>query len=125
LPCACSSSIVNPSLAASVMPHTCLAQTRSSCGILGSFLPPLLRESERGFPLESTDVEEALFSEAFRREMEVELRGELAEEEVWRCMDGRISFFCVDFGRISSKSTGTPRETRKARRMRERIQSGG
>lgn len=38
---------------------------------------------------------------------------------------GRISFFCLLAGRISSRSTGTPRETRKRRRMRERIQLGG
>jgi hypothetical protein len=36
-----------------------------------------------------------------------------------------MSFFCLEAGRISSRSTGTPRETRKRRRMRERIQFGG
>lgn len=36
-----------------------------------------------------------------------------------------MSFFCLDAGRISSRSTGTPRETRKRRRMRERTQLGG
>lgn len=40
-------------------------------------------------------------------------------------MEGRISFFCFEAGRISSRSTGTPRDTRKSRRMRERTQSGG
>jgi hypothetical protein len=50
----------------------------------------------------------------------VEFRGELG-----RLMEGRISFFCFEAGRISSRSTGTPRETRNRRRMRERIQSGG
>ena len=40
-------------------------------------------------------------------------------------VEGRTSFFCFDAGRISSRSTGTPRETRKRRRMRERFQSGG
>lgn len=38
---------------------------------------------------------------------------------------GRMSFFCLLAGRISSRSTGTPRETRKSRRMRERSQLGG
>ncbi len=38
---------------------------------------------------------------------------------------GRMSFFCLLAGRISSRSTGTPRETRKRRRMRERSQLGG
>ena len=36
-----------------------------------------------------------------------------------------MSFFCLEAGRISSRSTGTPRETRKRRRMRERTQFGG
>ena len=36
-----------------------------------------------------------------------------------------MSFFCLEAGRISSRSTGTPRETRKRRRMRERTQLGG
>ena len=40
-------------------------------------------------------------------------------------VEGRTSFFCFEAGRISSRSTGTPRETRKRRRMRERFQSGG
>lgn len=36
-----------------------------------------------------------------------------------------MSFFCFEAGRISSRSTGTPRETRKRRRMRDRTQLGG
>ena len=36
-----------------------------------------------------------------------------------------MSFFCFEAGKISSRSTGTPRETRNARRIRDRIQSGG
>lgn len=51
-----------------------------------------------------------------RRES-VDVRGEF--------MDGRTSFFCLEAGKISSRSTGTPSETRKSRLMRERIQSGG
>lgn len=42
-----------------------------------------------------------------------------------RLMLGRMSFFCFEAGRISSRSTGTPRETRKRRRMRDFIQFGG
>lgn len=53
----------------------------------------------------------------------VEFRGE--PEGGLRFMDGRISFFCLDAGRISSRSTGTPRETRNRRRIRDRIQFGG
>lgn len=40
-------------------------------------------------------------------------------------MDGRISFFCLLAGNISSRSTGTPKETRKRRRIRDRFQFGG
>jgi hypothetical protein len=53
----------------------------------------------------------------------VELRGE--PEGGFKFMEGRISFFCLDAGRISSRSTGTPSETRNRRRIRERIQFGG
>jgi len=53
----------------------------------------------------------------------VEFRGE--PEGGLRFMDGRISFFCFDAGRISSRSTGTPSETRNKRRIRDRIQFGG
>lgn len=72
---------------------------------------------------------EALPSPCFRREIEpapresVELRGE--EEDLDRWIEGKMSFFCLEAGRISSRSTGTPRETRKRRRMRDRIQLGG
>lgn len=40
-------------------------------------------------------------------------------------VEGRMSFFCFEAGRISSRSTGTPRETRNRRRIRERTQLGG
>lgn len=38
---------------------------------------------------------------------------------------GRTSFFCFEAGRISSRSTGTPRETRKRRRIRDLTQFWG
>jgi hypothetical protein len=63
-------------------------------------------------------VLEALASEDFRRDKEVDVRGDIGVE-------GRMSFFCLEAGRISSRSMGTPREMRKRRRMRERIQFGG
>lgn len=40
-------------------------------------------------------------------------------------VEGRMSFFCFEAGRMASRSMGTPRETRKRRRMRERTQLGG
>lgn len=36
-----------------------------------------------------------------------------------------MSFFCFDAGNISSRSTGTPKDTRKRRRIRDRTQFGG
>lgn len=53
----------------------------------------------------------------------VEFRGE--PDGGLRFIDGRMSFFCLEAGRISSRSTGTPRETRNKRRIRDRIQFGG
>jgi hypothetical protein len=63
-------------------------------------------------------VEDVLPSDAFNRDKEVDVRGEMGVE-------GRMSFFCFEAGRISSRSMGTPREIRKSLRMRERIQFGG
>ena len=122
--CAFNSSIVKPLRAASVIVHNCLAETRSNSGAGGG--PFRLRESERlGLPWESRDVEEALPSLvlSFESRLSMELRGE--PEAGFRFIEGRMSFFCLEAGRISSRSTGTPRETRKRRRIRERIQFGG
>lgn len=109
-----------------MMEHNWRAETRSSSGAGGG--PLRRRELDRdGLPCESSEVLD-VFS-CLRREMEspgrvsVEFRGE--EWFGWREVEGRISFFCLEAGRISSRSTGTPRETRNSRRMRERIQSGG
>jgi hypothetical protein len=71
-------------------------------------------------------VLDALPSPCLRRDIEgesVEFRGE--PEAGLKFMDGKISFFCFEAGRISSRSTGTPRDTRKRRRIRDRIQLGG
>lgn len=76
---------------------------------------------------------EALFPLALTRERDrgvpllppsLEFRNEPVELTLCR-RDGRTSFFCFEAGRISSRSTGTPNETRNKRRIRERIQSGG
>jgi len=125
LTCSFSSAIVSPLSATSVMEHNCLAETRSNWG--AGCGPFLLLESDRdGLPCESTDVEEAFPSLCFKREIEresLDVRGEPGGRLRW--MEGRMSFFCLEAGRISSRSTGTPRETRKRRRMRDRIQLGG
>lgn len=72
----------------------------------------------------STEVEEAFPSPCRIRDndrVSVEVRGDV--EGMFR--DGSTSFFCLDAGRISSRSTGTPNDTRNNRRVLERIQSGG
>jgi hypothetical protein len=80
-----------------------------------------------GLPCESTLVVEAFGPTSCRRRERdlpsVDVRSE--PELAARCSDGSTSFFCFDAGRISSRSTGTPRDTRKSRRIRLRIQSGG
>lgn len=78
-----------------------------------------------GFPWVSTDVDELFESPCLNLDTEresLEVRGDV-EEGILR--EGRMSFFCFEAGRISSRSTGTPSETRNRRRVRERIQSGG
>lgn len=73
----------------------------------------------------STEVDEPFPSPCRSRDAEresLDVRGDV-EEGMLR--EGKTSFFCLDAGRISSRSTGTPSETRNRRRMRERIQSGG
>jgi hypothetical protein len=42
-----------------------------------------------------------------------------------RLIFGRMRRFCFEGGRISSRSTGTPRDTRKSRRILLRVQLGG
>lgn len=78
-----------------------------------------------GFPCVSTEVVEALASSCRNRVAErasCDVRGD-DEEGIFS--EGSTSFFCFDAGRISSRSTGTPRETRNRRRVRDLIQSGG
>ena len=108
---------MNPARASSVTLHNCRADKRSSPGTGGGAFLLLLRK-DLLFPWESTDVLEALASEDFRRDKEVDVRGDIGVE-------GRISFFCLEAGKISSRSMGTPRDMRKRRRIRERIQLGG
>lgn len=53
------------------------------------------------------------------------LRFGVVAPELSRSIEGRMSFFCFEAGRISSRSTGTPRDTRKSRRMRDLTQFCG
>lgn len=50
---------------------------------------------------------------------------ECGSDEMSGFIEGRTSFFCFEAGRISSRSTGTPRETRKSRLMRDLTQFWG
>lgn len=73
-------------------------------------------------PLESTDVvDELIPAWSFSRSKAVDARG-VPEGKL---MLGNTSRFCFDGGRISSRSTGTPRDTRNSRRIRDRVQLGG
>ena len=73
------------------------------------------------------EVREALPSLSFRRctEPPVAPRESLELRPEPRPVEGNTSFFCFEAGRISSRSTGTPKLTKNSRRMRERIQFGG
>lgn len=73
----------------------------------------------------STDVDEALASPCRILDMDLESLDVRGDDEEGMLRDGRMSFFCFEAGRISSRSTGTPSETRNSRRVRDRIQSGG
>lgn len=72
--------------------------------ILESFCP-LIRDIAPFAPLESIDP-----------------RGDRSDD---KCIDGKMSFFCLLAGNISSRSTGTPKDTRKSLRIRDLSQSGG
>ena len=126
LTCNRNSSSVIPVKACSVVEHNCLADTRSRSGTWG--VPFFLLELVFDFslPLESTETLESLASVFLTRDndlLSVDVRSEPFEETL--CNDGRTNFFCFEAGRISSRSTGTPKETRKSRLMLDLIQSGG
>lgn len=117
--CAFSSSSSNPCKASSVVLHTRTAALASNSGGGGG---PLLREDSFFFwppVFDSMEVDESFALFCFSRST-ADVRG-----EVERLMFGRTRRFCFEGGSISSKSTGTPRETRKRRRMRDLVQLGG
>ena len=121
LTCFVNSSSVKLSRAASVVAHSIEVVLRSSSGGGGG---PFRGLSDLDLD-ESTDVFEAfsLFtrSSALLRPSD-DGRGDLSPDMF---IEGRMSFFCFEAGKISSRSTGTPSETRKSRRILERTQSGG
>lgn len=117
-----SSASVNPSSAASVVAQSRLTNVRSSSGGDGS---RRLDDRCRVAVLEVRGLFGPLWEPFPARLWE-------RDSEFWpfelgppMLMDGRTSFFCLDAGRISSKSTGTPRETRNRRRIRDLTQFWG
>lgn len=116
-----------PSSAASVVEHRILVSEISRSGGGAGPLRRALRDLVPGDdvrpPPLSSEVRErlVLLGSCFKRST-VE-RGESLRRSPG--VLGRMSFFCLLAGRISSRSTGTPKETRKRRRMRERSQLGG
>lgn len=114
---------MNPSKAASVVAHNLLTAKRSSSG--GAGWPRRRLDFCREI-VELTDVVESLCgvvaSPCFALLIAL-VRTDVLESS--GLMEGNISFFCFDAGNISSRSTGTPRDTRNRRRIRDFTQFGG
>ena len=118
--CARNSSSVMFDNAASVVVHSIFVACKSSAGAGAGPFRRLLFVVVPGLSME---VDDAL--SCFRRTREPVLCPLEERESLRRCTEGSMSFFCFDAGRISSRSTGTPKDTRKSRRILERTQFGG
>lgn len=110
--CNFNSASVRPPSAASVVAHSRRTAERSMLGGDGSVRREVLWRGGGPFSgsvwapsLRTWLVERGLFAPVPSRSME-----------------GRMSFFCFEAGRISSRSTGTPNDTRNRRRMRDLTQ---
>lgn len=124
--CPRSSLSVRPSRAASVVAHRrCTAGRSNSGGGEGSLRREVrVRDCWLGPGLPGPlCVLSRLAARLWERECAI---GGVEERRVSsRLTEGRMSFFCLEAGRISSRSTGTPSETRKSRRMRDFTQFWG
>lgn len=119
---ACSSSSVNPSNFSSVVAQRRFTATRSSSGGGGGPFGRLDRPTRSFAPdcALSTDPVESLAACAFSRASEPScLSDSDFRDDGSRLISGSTSFFCFDGGRISSRSTGTPKLTRNRRRIRD------
>jgi len=133
LTCACNSSSVKPSSFSSVVAHSRFTDVRSNSGGGGGPFGFLDRgcRSLLAVVLDCVESSEAVesFPPAWAFNLARDPRFGLSPSDFLvdgsRFMSGRTSFFCFDGGRISSRSTGTPRLTRKRRRMRDCVQFGG
>lgn len=114
--CCVSSASVSPPSAASVVAHRRRTAERSNSGGGGAPRRVVFERVEARPDVVAVCEPSPSFAAG--------LRGVVAPE-LSRSIEGRISFFCFEAGRISSRSTGTPRDTRKSRRMRDFTQFCG
>lgn len=114
------SSSPRPISAASVVEHTIRAPLVSRSG--GGAGPRRFRSGFEVDVLREMGSEPLGFKLSFAPMLRISRDG---SSIVSSSIDGSTNFFCLLAGNISSRSTGTPSETRKRRLIRERIQSGG
>lgn len=126
-PCtwAFNSSTVMPSSFSSVVAQTRLTANRSrSGGGGGPFVLLVLDFPSLPDWLLSKDAVESFAACCFSRATEPILSDSDLRDGS-RLMSGSTSFFCFEGGNISSRSTGTPRLTKKSRLIRDWVQLGG
>lgn len=118
--CSFSSSSVRPSSAASVVAHKrpTADRSKSGGGVGARRRDVFCRAAAPACPVDVLGLSVSV------GDVSPSLRAWLRDRPS-RSMDGRTSFFCLEAGRISSRSTGTPNETRKSRRMRDLTQFWG
>ena len=125
---------MKPSSLRSVVAHNLFTAARSNSGGGGGPFGFLGREGrDEGAFVPDCDcvdsreaVESFIPAWAFRRaRLPIPGLSDSDFRDCSRLMSGRTSFFCFEGGRISSRSTGTPRLTRKRRRIRDWVQLGG
>lgn len=136
--CACNSSSVNPAIFSGVVAQSLFTCCKSRLGGGGG---PGFIDAGRGRPRglgvpvgveadASLVIDVVLSLTADERSLESGSLGWGESSPVMLVREGFVisgsmSFFCFEGGRISSRSTGTPRLMRKRRRIRDWVQFGG
>lgn len=108
--------------AASVVEQIRRAEFKSTEG--GGAGPLLLRSALNAVEFNEVDDSFPCCNPASASIVAVSARRD-GERSLSASSDGNTSFFCLLAGKISSRSTGTPRETRNSRRMGDNTQFGG